>query len=128
LSISETEAANLRLRLLESHLTARLSGNRLRRRVNELVGQPASVHNSSIEDQSGEGTLADSDVGFDPYDSTHLFWEQIKELGFAFREIKREDLSEADIEDLLAATEPVLNLLRKIKRRKSGVTAVKLTV
>ena len=31
---------------------------------------------------------------FDPYDSTHLFWEQLKQLGFAFREIRREDVTD----------------------------------
>ena len=34
---------------------------------------------------------------FDPYDFTHLFWEQLKQLGFAFREIKREDVTDEEI-------------------------------
>jgi hypothetical protein len=128
LAVSEGEAARLRLRLMESHLSARLSGNSLRRRINDLFGQPVNAEVASASGQLEEYNLRDDDGDFDPYDSTHLFWEQIKELGFAFREIKREDLSEIDIEELLVATEPVLNLLRKIKRRKGGITPVKLTV
>lgn len=45
---------------------------------------------------------------FDPYDPTHLFWDQIKHLGFALRDVRREDVLEEEIDELLKASEPVL--------------------
>ena len=57
---------------------------------------------------------------FDPYDSTHLFWEQLKQLGFAFRDIRREDVTDEEIEELLKASEPILAILSRIQRRKEG--------
>lgn len=59
---------------------------------------------------------------FDPYDPTHLFWDQIKQLGFAFREIQREDVTDEEIEELLKASEPILAILSRIRRRKEGAT------
>lgn len=63
---------------------------------------------------------------FDPYDSTHLFWEQLKQLGFAFREIKREDVTDDEIEELLRASEPILAILSRIQRRKEQSKVVKV--
>ena len=65
---------------------------------------------------------------FDPYDSTHLFWEQLKQLGFAFREVKREDVTDDEIEELLKASEPILAILSRVQRRKekSKVITVRL--
>ncbi len=63
---------------------------------------------------------------FDPYDSTHVFWEQLKQLGFAFREIKREDVTDDEIEELLRASEPILVILSRIQRRKEQTKIVKI--
>jgi hypothetical protein len=63
---------------------------------------------------------------FDPYDSTHLFWDQIKQLGFAFREIRREDVTDEEVEELLQASEPVMAIVAKIQRRKAQLHASKL--
>ena len=40
---------------------------------------------------------------FAPYDPTHLFWDQIKQMGFALRDIRREDVSDEDIDTLIAS-------------------------
>jgi hypothetical protein len=63
---------------------------------------------------------------FDPYDSTHLFWEQLKQLGFAFREIRREDVSDEEIEELLKASEPILAILSRIQRRREQTKVIKV--
>ena len=103
--------------MLKAHLRARASGERLRRRVNELQApsgpkiSPPELHGDVSE---GYDSLED----FDPYDSTHLFWEEIKQLGFAFRQIRREDLDDQLLEELLKAAEPVWSVLRKIESRR----------
>jgi hypothetical protein len=112
------QARQTRAGLLSSHLQTKASGSRLRRRVNELLR--ASV--AETGESSGGGLAAGLEdlEDFDPYDSTHLFWEQLKQLGFALREIRREDVTDEEIEELLKASEPILTILSRIQRRKEG--------
>jgi hypothetical protein len=123
LKLSPAQAKRTRADLLSAHLQARLSGERLRQRVAELLRASANEAGDTSE------TGLDSEVDledFDPYDPTHLFWEQIKQLGFAFREIRREDVSDEEIEELLKASEPILAILRRIQRRKEQAHTAKL--
>ena len=116
LGITAGQAKRTRTELLSSHLQTKASGMRLRQRVNELLC--ASVAEPG-ESTGGRSTAELDDLeNFDPYDSTHLFWEQLKQLGFAFREIRREDVTDGEIEELLKASEPILAILSRIQRRK----------
>jgi hypothetical protein len=113
LGVSPAQAKRTRADLLAAHLQTKLSGTRLRERVLELLRAPEPVSENGIE--------PDLDLeDFDPYDPTHLFWDQIKQLGFAFREIHREDVTDDEIEELLKASEPILTILSRIRRRKAG--------
>jgi hypothetical protein len=125
LGVTAVRAKRIRTELLSSHLQTRASGARLRQRVNELL------HTSTeTEGRTGEDPAADSrDLeDFDPYDSTHLFWEQLKQLGFAFREIRREDVTDAEIEEVLKASEPMLTILSRIQRRKEQAKVIKIQI
>lgn len=124
LGVSTGQAKRTRTELLSSHIQTKASGERLRRRVNELLR--ASVAEES-EGLDGELSAELEDLeDFDPYDSTHLFWEQLKQLGFAFREIKREDVTDEEIEELLKASEPILGILSRIQRRKEQSKVIKV--
>jgi hypothetical protein len=115
LGISSPQARRKRSDLLNVHIQGRLSGARLRQRVNELlkteVTQEMGVNAESLED------LED----FDPYDPTHLFYDEIKRLGFALREVRPEDLTDDLLEEYLRACEPLWAVLAKIQRRKKPV-------
>jgi hypothetical protein len=125
LKVTPAEARRKRADLLASHLGTQASGERLRRRVNELLSTPAGEERVSSE--SGETAQEWENLeDFDPYDPTHLFWDQIKQLGFAFREIRREDVTDEEVEELLKASEPVMALVAKIQRRKGQAQAGKL--
>jgi len=117
LGISPQGARRKRAELLSAHLASRSSGERLRRRINELLNpsRPEEVPSSPRGDGPEEVSNLED---FDPYDSTHLFWEEIKQLGFAFREIRREDLTDELIEELLHAAQPLWSVIAKIQRRK----------
>jgi hypothetical protein len=65
---------------------------------------------------------------FDPYDGTHLFWEEIKQLGFAFRNIGREDLTDELLDELFQASQPVWAVLAKIGRRKEKSSQSKFII
>ena len=117
LGVAAGPARVTRAELLSSHLQTKASGSRLRQRVNELLRASTAESAETVADSAG----AQEDLeDFDPYDSTHLFWEQLKQLGFAFREIRREDVSDEEIEELLKASEPILAILTRIRRRKEG--------
>lgn len=115
LGVGTAQAKRLRAELLSTHIQARLSGERLRRRVAELLRTSAN--------EAGEESLEAADLeDFDPYDPTHLFWDQIKQLGFALRDIRREDVSDEEIDELLKASEPVMAILSRIQRRREKKT------
>jgi hypothetical protein len=122
LGLSQAEAKRTRAELLSAHTRARLSGERLRQRVAELLRASSSGAEAPL-DNDLDRNLED----FDPYDSTHLFWDQIKQLGFALRDIRREDVRDEEIDELLRASEPVLTILARIQKRKERKT-VKLEV
>jgi hypothetical protein len=117
------QARRTRTELLSAHLQTRESGSRLHRRVKELL-EGSTGENLEIADSEMELNLED----FDPYDPTHLFWDQIKQLGFALREIRPEDVQEEEIDELLKASEPVLTILARIQRRKARVAIKKLAI
>jgi hypothetical protein len=118
------QARRMRADLLSTHLQTKASGIQLRQRVNELLKRPEVTTRS---DESSVENLEDLE-DFDPYDPTHLFWEQIKQLGFAFREIRREDVLDEEIEELLKASEPIMAVLSRIQRRREqrGMTKLRL--
>lgn len=117
--LTEDEAAEKRKALLVVHLKAKLSGTRLRQRVNEILG----IHQDNQGEKNQRQTLAIEEAelleDFNPYDPAHLFWEEIKQLGFAFREIKREDLDDSLLEEFLKASEPIWGVIEKIKKQKA---------
>jgi len=123
LGVSPRQAKRTRSVLLSSHMQTKASGERLRQRVNELLrassaeaGETSGKLDTELED------LED----FDPYDSTHLFWEQLKQLGFAFREIRRDDVTDEEIEELLKASEPILAILNRIQRRREQMKVIRV--
>ncbi|MFN2598375.1 MAG: hypothetical protein ABR563_14435 [Pyrinomonadaceae bacterium] len=117
LGITPAEARRMRAKILAAHLQTRASGERLRRRVNELLRAKATVEDASTKPDNQAQELEDLE-DFDPYDPTHLFWDQIKQLGFAFREIRREDVTDEEVEELLKASESVMAIVARIQRRK----------
>lgn len=126
LDVSQGEAKRKRTGILSAHLKSRSSGERLRQRINAFLVPPKPERVSSAS--SGDPLEEYSDLeDFDPYDSTHLFWEEIKQLGFAFRDIRHEDLTDELIDEILRAAQPLWAVLIKIQRRKQ-VETIKLNI
>jgi hypothetical protein len=123
LGITPSQAKRIRADLLSTHLQTNESGPQLRHRVNELL---RAATNEARASESADLELDLED--FDPYDPTHLFWDQIKQLGFALRGIRREDVMDQEIDELLKASEPILTILARIQRRKEGPAPKKLMI
>lgn len=54
----------------------------------------------------------------DPTDTRHLFWEEMKRIFFAMKEIEVEDLDEETMSDFLSAVDGVSNVLYRIETRR----------
>ncbi|MDT5063171.1 MAG: hypothetical protein QOH63_3630 [Acidobacteriota bacterium] len=123
LGSTSSGAKRRRADLLSTHLQTKESGPRLRQRVNEIL------YDSANQAQAAEVVDLGQDLeDFDPYDPTHLFWDQIKQLGFALRGIRPEDVNDEEIDELLRVSEPVLTILARIQRRKERVAVKKLAI
>jgi hypothetical protein len=54
----------------------------------------------------------------DPTHTRHMFWEEMKRLFFAMKEIELEDLDEETMNDFLSAIDGVSNVLYRIETRR----------
>ena len=117
LDCSPQEARARRGEVMCQHLAVQGSQTRLRVRVKELLGEAERTEVSS-------GAMAavvmkvDEMLEVDPSDARHLFWEEMKRLFYAMREIEPEDLDEETMDDFLAAIDGVSNVLFRVERRR----------
>lgn len=125
-NLTAEEAKNIRSELLKAHLQAKLSGRRLQQRVNETLEHKDKTVNEVRQSELREEISLLED--FDPHDTSHLFWEEIKMLGFAFREIKREAVTDELLEELLKASGPLWAIISKIQQQANVECRGKLRV
>jgi hypothetical protein len=78
LGLTSAQARRKRTDLMNVHIQGRLSGARLRQRVNELL-KSEITRETGVNAESREG-LED----FDPYDPTHLFTMRLKDWGLLY--------------------------------------------
>ncbi len=113
---SPRSALERRAELLRSHLAVLGSQTRLRARFCELLGESAGPDISG-----GLGSvvsMVDELLDVDPSDSRHMFWEEMKRLFFAMREIGPDDLDDETLEDFLKAMDGVTNVLQRVEKNK----------
>lgn len=122
LGCPHSEARRTRTEILQAHVAVQGSQTRLRACVKEMLGELA--HNwVSSEGMAEVVAKADELLEVDPADTRHLFFEEMKRIFFAMREINAEDLDEEAMEDFLQAIDHVSNVLYRIElRRRKRVT------
>jgi uncharacterized protein YpbB len=78
------------------------------------------VQESAISSESIASVVAKVDemLEIDPADTRHMFWEEMKRLFFAMREIEPEDLNEELMDDFLTSMDQVSNVLYRIEKRR----------
>jgi hypothetical protein len=106
LGCQPSEARRTRADILQSHLAVQGSQTRLRARVKEMLGEAARERISS-EGLAEVVAKADELLEVNPGDTRHLFFEELKRVFFAMREIEAEDLDEEVMEDFLRAIDEV---------------------
>ncbi|HEU0144142.1 MAG TPA: hypothetical protein VFQ47_05095 [Nitrososphaera sp.] len=116
LVFTEAEARTHRRKLLEAHLRAQGSGASLRERVKEALGELSEP--SQVETEILAVEKADELLEADPLDSTHLFFEELRRIGRALREIEPEDLIEEDMDAVMPVLDQLSTVLHQIEERK----------
>ncbi|HEX8070673.1 MAG TPA: hypothetical protein VF546_12025 [Pyrinomonadaceae bacterium] len=129
LNCTPAEARQRRAELLRTHVAMQGSQTRLRMRVKELLGEEQAQTITSASMTAVMGRV-DELLEIDPADARHMFWEEMKRLFFAMREIQPEDLDEQTLSDFMAAMDEVSNVLYRIevRRRKREQETQKLGI
>jgi hypothetical protein len=123
---SEGEARTLRRRLLEAHLVAQGSGTLLRARVKEALGEMREPDPTETEVLAvGK---ADELLEADPLDASHLFFEELRMISRALREIAPGEVTDEDLAEIMPAVDQITLTLQKITRRKEREQAKKLVI
>lgn len=117
LGCSPAEARKQRNEIRQSHLALQGSQNRLRARVKELLGESQEPEVTSQAMQEVIGRV-DELLEIDPSDTRHLFWEEMKRLFYAMREIEPDDLEEDLLDDFMQAMDEVSKVLYRISKRR----------
>lgn len=119
LGSTEAEARSHRRKLLESHLLKQEPGSRLRLRVMEVLGElrepdPRQTEMAAVE-------KADELLEADPLDASHLFFEELRMIGRALREVTPEEVTDEDLAEIMPAVDQItLSLQRIVRRRERG--------
>ena len=124
LGCTAAAARKRRDEILRAHLAVQGSQNRLRARVKEILGEEAAAAVSS-QNMAPVLTRVDELLEINPHDSRHLFWEEMKRIFFAMREIELEDLDEETMGEFMGAVDHVSNILNKIERKRRERERVK---
>lgn len=113
---TDAQARSLRKRLLEAHLLAQGSGTLLRARVKEVLGELREPDPTETEVMAVE--KADELLEADPLDASHLFFEELRMISRALREVRPEEVTDEDLADIMPAVDQITLTLQKIARRK----------
>jgi phosphoenolpyruvate carboxylase len=116
LSCTDAEARTHRRKLLEAHLLRQEPGPRLRERVKEALGELREP--DPVQTEMVAVGKADELLEADPLDSSHLFFEELRRIGRALREMKPEELTDEDVDELMPAVDQVSVALMQIERRR----------
>lgn len=116
LGATDAQARAVRRKLLEAHLLAQGSGTLLRARVKEVLGEVQEPDPTETEVLAvGK---ADELLEADPLDASHLFFEELRMISRALREIGPEEVTDEDLSEIMPAVDQITLTLQKIARRR----------
>jgi hypothetical protein len=123
---TDAAARSLRRKLLEAHLLARGSGTLLRARVKEVLGELREP--DPTETEVVAVGKADELLEADPLDASHLFFEELRMISRALREIGPEEITDDDLTEIMPAVDQITLTLQKIARKREREAAKRLTI
>ena len=116
LGMEKLPAKQLRQEILDTHLQAKGSQNSLRLRVHDLLRIETGVVSSATMLEAVQ--KVDELLEVDPDDLRHLFFEQIRNLFYALKEIEPEEVTETDLVRFSEAIDKVFNVIQSIRQRR----------
>lgn len=123
---NDGEARSLRKKLLEAHLLAHGSGTLLRQRVREVLGELREP--DATETEVVAVGKADELLEADPLDASHLFFEELRMISRALRQIGPGEVTDEDLSEIMLAVDQITLTLQRIARRKEREQAKRLTI
>jgi hypothetical protein len=123
---TDAEARAIRRKLLDAHLLAQGSGTLLRRRVKEALGELREP--DPVETEVMAVSKADELLEADPLDASHLFFEELRMISRALREIGPEEVTDEDLSEIMPAVDQITLTLQKIARRKEREQVRKINI
>lgn len=116
LTTSPHQAKALRQQILTAHLQTNASQNGLRARVQSVLGEEAAPVSS--ETMARAVQKVDELLEIDPEDKRHLFFEEIRNLFYALREIESEDIDESTLADFSDAADRLFTIIHAIQKKR----------
>lgn len=111
--------------VLRAHLLAHGSQNSLRVRVKEMLGEVVTV---TSEQMTSVVQKVDELLEINPSDKRHFFYEEMKRLFYAMREIRPEDIDDESLDQFMAAADQLSNAINAIELRSRRKKSSKLTI
>jgi hypothetical protein len=117
LNVIPSRARELRGEILRAHLMAQGSEASLRARI---MDQLCDKTEKSVNKESGNLGLeiVDDLIELDPYDTRHLFWEELRRIALALRQVTPEDIDDKILEDFLSASDQLTSVLTRVEKRR----------
>lgn len=121
LDTTPTKAQAMRSEVLSAHQLARGSQNSLRARVKEILGEAVAI---STAEMTSVVQKVDELLEIDPSDKRHFFYEGMKRLFYAMREVQPDVIDDESFDQFMAAADQLSNVIYAIelKRRKQKKT------
>ena len=119
LGVPAQEARAYRIEVLRAHLLAQGSQGTLQSRINEQLGAGRTQVLSASPGRFVGTKLVDELLELDPYDSKHLFWEELRRIALALRDVTPEDIDDKTLKELLSVVDRLSGILTRLKKRHS---------
>ena len=115
LEVTSQKAPAVRAEVLRAHLTMKGSQSTLRARVQELLGEVVEV---SSEAMARVVQKVDELLEIDASDKRHLFYEEMKRLFYAMREIQPEDIDDESLSEFMRAADQLSSTIYAIEMKR----------
>jgi hypothetical protein len=117
LNMTPSKARELRGEIIRAHVMAQGSEAGLRARVTDHLTQKTEqpIHKES---RSLGIDIIDDLIEIDPYDTRHLFWEELRRIAMALRQVTPEDIDDKILDDFLSASDQLSTVLARVEKRR----------
>lgn len=117
LNMTPSKARELRGEIIRAHVMAQGSEAGLRARV---IDQLSEKTVQPVNRESGKLVIdvVDELVEIDPYDTRHLFWEELRRIASALRNVTPEDIDGKILDDFLSASDQLSTVLARVEKRR----------